>query len=125
MKKTNTAKFESFTAETGGTKTGEDQGLRRLRRAAEPEHHQDLRTRRQSTSTVDGHTIYAYSPRRPRTRPPLHDVTIVDCVPDTLTVKAVSPAPGSLDDQPEPARTTNKARPSSWGPFDPLTPGWS
>ena len=41
VKKTNTAKFESFTAADGWHEDRDDQDVRHLRRAAEPEHHQD------------------------------------------------------------------------------------
>ena len=71
------------------------------------------------TSTATDIT-YTLTAKTPGSRPPLHDVTIIDCVPDTLTVKTVNNG-GVTGTQPE-LPGDGQGRPSLWT-FDPLTPG--
>jgi len=117
VKRTNTAKFESFTAESGGTKTETTtpydmfvmQPSPSITKTANP-------TSVTSTATDITYTLRASSSG---TRPPLHDVTIVDCVPDTLTVKTVNNG-GTLGTNPN-CDTSDKVS-ITWT-FDPLVPG--
>jgi fimbrial isopeptide formation D2 family protein len=111
VKRTNTAKFESFTAESGGTKTETTtpydmfvmQPSPSITKTANP-------TSVTSTATDITYTLRASSSG---TRPPLHDVTIVDCVPDTLTVKTVNNG-GTLGTNPN-CDTSDKVS-ITWGP---------
>ena len=119
VKKTNTAKFESFTAETGGTKTERTkdydifvvQPNPSITKTANP-------TSVTSTSTDITYTLRASTPG---SRPPLHDVTIVDCVPDTLTVKTVND--GGVQGAQCNLPGGGQGSTLTWGPFDPLAPG--
>ena len=118
VKKTNTAKFESFTAETGGTKTEKTKDYDVF--VVQPNPSITKTANPTSVTSTATDITYTLTAKTPADRPPLHDVTIVDCVPDTLTVKAVS-SPGALTTNPN-CQTTNKVA-IIWGPFDPLTPG--
>ncbi len=122
VKKTNTAKFESFTAETGGTRTERTkdydvfvvQPNPSIKKTANP-------TSVTSTATDITYTLTAKTPDNAPDdkRPPLHDVTIIDCVPDTLTVTQANVNNGGVLGNTPGCGTTASI---TWT-FDPLTPG--
>ena len=119
--KTNTAKFVSYpdlqsTSPIEQSKTYDIfvvQPNPRIAKKAEP-------TQVTSTATDITYTLTASTPGN---RPPMHDVTIIDCVPDALTIKTGSVSDsgvvGSACDLPGGGQGTT----ITWGPFDPLVAG--
>ncbi|MEI2620267.1 MAG: isopeptide-forming domain-containing fimbrial protein [Candidatus Nanopelagicales bacterium] len=122
VKKTNTATFESFTAETGGTRTATTKTYDIF--VVQPNPSIGKNANPTSVTSTSTDITYTLTAKTPSDRPPLHDVTIIDCVPDTLTIKAGSVSDsgvvGSACDLPNNAGTGVTI---TWGPFDPLVPG--
>ncbi len=118
VKKTNTAKFESFTEQTGGTKVEKTKTYDIF--VVQPNPSITKTANPTSVSSTSTDITYTLTAKTPGARPPLHNVTIIDCVPDTLTIKTVNNG-GVLGTNPN-CQTTDKVS-ITWGPFDPLVPG--
>ena len=120
VKKTNTAKFESFTEQTGGTKVEKTKTYDIF--VVQPNPSITKTANPTSVSSTSTDITYTLTAKTPGARPPLHNITIIDCVPDTLTIKTVNNGgvEGSACDLPNGAGTGVTI---TWGPFDPLAPG--
>ena len=113
----NTAKFVSYPIPVGGTATTSRANY--TVDVVQPEPSITKTASPTSVTSTATDITYTVTARTPANRPPLHDVTVIDCIPNTLTVK-----PGSIDPTGTLANvaTCGTDLAITWT-FDPLAPG--